>query len=82
MDYGENSNASCCSDYEKRFDFSYDFQYNRRLYFKKPESVLKLMEALGNYYTYIIEIDEFDNISVVPVHKEYDEVNIVIEPIE
>lgn len=56
-----------------------DVKLEKRLYIGKDlKRLVSLLEALKDSYTYIVEIDEFGNISVIPIHREYDEVDIEI----
>ena len=63
------------------FSFSRDFYSNRRIYLGKDLNNIPLfISSLANEYSFIVEIDEFGNISIIPVHKEYDEASIEIIP--
>ena len=63
------------------FTFSRDFYSNRRIYLDKDLNNIPLfISSLANEYSFIVEIDEFSNISIIPVHKEYDEASIEIIP--
>ncbi len=56
-----------------------NIKLEKRLYLGKDLKRLTfLLEALKDLYTYIVETDEFGNISVIPIHKEYDEVDITV----
>lgn len=64
------------------FNFSRDFYSNRRIYLGKDLNNIPLFisSLAKNEYSFIVEIDEFSNISIIPVHKEYDEASIEIIP--
>lgn len=56
---------------------SLDFISSKRLYLSKDiNKVTKLIDVLSDEYNFMVFKDEFGNYSVVPVHKEYDEMNI------
>jgi hypothetical protein len=60
-------------------DNSLDFKSNKRLYLGKDiNNVSKFIEILSGEYDFILDKSEFGDYSIVPVHKEYDEMTIEV----
>jgi hypothetical protein len=78
---GECEDDCKCKDEDYEFEFSENFYRNRRIYLGEDlENIPLFISSLSNEYSFIVEIDEFKNISIIPVHKEYDEASIEIIP--
>ena len=63
--------------------FSLEFEMDKRIYLGKDiKKLMYFLKALQNEYRLVVDMNEFGDYSVLPVHKEYDEVDIRFVPWE